>query len=136
MEVEKALFDGQVQGVIAVFYENERPLRGLAGVLDWRFHGVLSQFILAGAMSGKKGECAYLPISRNGSTFHLLLAGAGQNSSPGARPHIPQEALQYLHRNLRSLGALRVGVSRSDFGSVKDDYFAKHFKGVSLWIGN
>jgi hypothetical protein len=62
------------------------------------------------------------------------LAGAGRSSKSGERGHVPSETLQHLQKNLSSLKLAKVGISKSDFGSVNSDYFSKHLKGVSLWI--
>lgn len=133
-DVEKALFDGQIQGLAMTFYQNERPLCGLAGIMDWHFQGAISQCIQKGVITGKVGECVYFPLTRRGTTFHLVLAGAGHSSSPGQRDTVSSDTLHSLQKNLLSLGLSKIGVSKSDFGDVNSDYFTKHLKGVSLWI--
>jgi len=66
MDADLALFGDQIQGVVVLCYENERPLQGLAGLLDWRFRGELSRAIQRGVLTGKSGECVYLPIRKPG----------------------------------------------------------------------
>src|SRR3954466_8548833 len=101
--VDDALFGGSLRGIIATFHENERPLGGLAGLLDWRFQGAITQCLKAGFLTGKAGECAYFPVTRNGTTFHLLLTGAGKSSAFGARTPLPPESVRALMKNLTSL---------------------------------
>ncbi len=135
VEVEKALFEGQIQGIVMTSYQNERPLCGLAGVLDWHFHGAISQCILQGAITGRVGECVYFPMNRNGTTYHIILAGAGHSTAPGERGQVPLETVHTLQKNLASLKLSKMGISKADFGHVSSEYFAKHLKGASLWIG-
>lgn len=116
------------------FHQNERPLQGLAGLMDWRFHGAISRCLRSGAISGKAGECAYFPFTRNGRTYHLLLAGAGATNAPGQRHLPPDETIQALKRNLVSLKLDRLGISRHDFGDASEDFIAKQFKEVQLWM--
>lgn len=134
IDADRALFEGQLQGLVITCYENERPLQGLAGLMDWRFFGAMSQCLKAGAITGKAGECVYFPISRNGETFHLILVGSGHAPSAGSRREPPAESIRALQKNLASLRLQKVGISRKDFGNVTNDYFTKNLKGVPLWI--
>jgi hypothetical protein len=134
VEAQRALFDGQIQCLALTFYENERPPCGLSGIIDWHFHGAISRSIQMGAITGKVGECTYFPFTRNGQTFHVILAGAGHSEEPGVRTPVRAETLQTLQKNLISLGLSKIGVSKSDFGNVSSEFFAKHLKGVPLWI--
>jgi len=45
----------------AAFVGAERPLAGLAGLIDWRLCGALSRAILAGTFSPEKGEVLLVP---------------------------------------------------------------------------
>jgi hypothetical protein len=134
LDAEKALFveasvdspgTPELDGLAVTFYENERPLRGLVGLLDWRFHGAISDYVRAGAVSGKSGECVYLPIRSAGGhgekVYHLILVGAGSASEPGARRKLSSEALQQLKKNLASLKLKKIGVSKQDFGGALPD---------------
>lgn len=138
-ELDHALFEGslesKVEGVIATFHENERPLGGLAGHLDWRFHGLISQRLAAGVAEGKAGECVYLPVTRDGKTFHLILIGAGASEKPGLRTPLGAGALKTLQKNLASLNLGKLALSRSDFGNMSDEaILPARLKGVSVWI--
>ncbi len=131
LDPEKALFLDQphspLDGIAVTFYENERPLRGLVGLLDWRFHGAISDYLRAGAMSGKSGECVYLPINASGGrTYHLIPLSAGAAPEPGARRKIGSETLQALKKNISSLKLKRIGISRHDFGGALPD-------GIESW---
>lgn len=136
VEAEQALFEGKVQALAVAFYQNERPPRGLSGVLDWYFQGAISNYIRSGAISGRIGECTYFPFDRNGSTFHIILAGAGIASYPGKRDQLPAQTLTTLQKNLASLRLEKIGISKADFGNVTSEFLAKHMKGVPLWIAH
>jgi hypothetical protein len=66
-------------GLIPVFAD-ERPLQGLAGLMDWRRSGRLSSLVRSGFCTGAAGErvlmpgCAGLPVER------LVLVGLGPRS--------------------------------------------------------
>lgn len=128
LEAERALFDGRVQGLIAVITPGERPLQGLAGSLDWRFQGAISSFLENGFLTGQTGECVYLPLVRAGTTYHVLLVGSD------ARGPVPQDSIKALKKNLVSLKLSRLGLSRGDWHAATDDFFAKNLKGIGVCI--
>lgn len=143
---EHALFSS-LDGIVAIFHTNERPLQGLAGLLDWHFHGAISSYLRAGAMSGELGECAYLPLSlpvhapsfkdpqgKPTRTFHVLLAGGGSSPAPGKRQELDEQTYTVLKKNILSLKIPRLGISQSDFGNASRESLARHFKEVPLWI--
>ncbi len=123
---------GEVEGWVATFHENERPLLGLAGRLDWRFHGAISQYLKAGAISGKLGECAYLPVTLPllpERTYHLILVGVGASQeTPALTGAITGAMAQKLVKNLKSLGVKKLGISKSDFGDLSA------LKEIPLWV--
>jgi hypothetical protein len=144
---EHALFgssgpQAKLDGFVATFHTNERPLQGLAGILDWHFHGAISNYLRAGAVSGEVGECAYLPLflpvvdahGKPGRVYHILLAGAGTSASPGSRQELDDRVYSTLRKNIQSLKIARLGISQSDLGNASRESIAKHFKEVPLWI--
>jgi hypothetical protein len=133
-DAEFALFQGKINGIIAMLYENERPLQGLAGLMDWYFRGEVSQYVRRGVISGKPGECIYIPILKQSELYHLFLAGGGQAPAPGERSKVPDSTLTNLLKNLRSLKLSSVGVSRRDFGGMSDTYVSQKFKGIPICV--
>ena len=131
---DRALFSGQVRGFAVILHRNERPLSGLAGLLDWRFQGAVSSYVRNGAISGELGQCAYLPLTRKGVTYHLLFIGAGDCVAPGKRVPPPTEALAVMRKNILGLRLEKIGLSRSDLGGVSDEFLVKHLEGIPLWI--
>jgi hypothetical protein len=134
VDADQALFSGKINGIVATCYLNERPLAGLAGILDWRFHGMISDCIRTGVITGKEGECVYLPVTRQGVTLHVILAGAGHSEQPGLRGKLPEETLQALEKNLASLKLAQIGISRSDLGEDAEQVLGRHFKQVPLCV--
>ena len=117
-DLEKALIEGEIEGAVIALPEDERPLHGLAGMLDWRFGGQISLFLKQGSLRGKVGEVAYLPASRYGKTHHLLLVGAGKSPSLGARKPIAPDSQSALLKNLRGLRLERLGASEADLPGI------------------
>ena len=90
--LELSLFPGSVveapaDTILIPVPEDERPLRGDAGLVDWRLCGLISEQLRSGYVSGQLGEAALLPGARPLSPSRLLLVGTG--SAPprgGSRP--------------------------------------------------
>lgn len=83
---EYQLQDGTKDGAVLFCFEDERPLQGLLGQLDWRLNGVFSNWIRSQRITGKFGEAVYAPLKWNERTFHFLVIGAGQVQPDGLRP--------------------------------------------------
>jgi hypothetical protein len=132
---ESALFEGQVPGLVVACYQNERPLKGLAGLLDWRFEGFLSRCLREGVFSGQPGECAYLPLQRAGRVYHLLVVGAGPVPRDRDRGPLPEATIAALVKSLENLRLPSVGMSREDLGGIDEKALRKRFgAGGELWI--
>ena len=90
--LELSLFPGSVveapaDTILVPVPEDERPLRGDAGLVDWRLCGLISEQLRSGYVSGQLGEAALLPGARPLSPSRILLVGTG--SAPprgGSRP--------------------------------------------------
>lgn len=65
------------EAVALPFFEDERPLRGAAGLCDWRLCGRLSRLLLAGRVTGALGEVTLLPARPALPFDKMLLFGAG-----------------------------------------------------------
>jgi hypothetical protein len=62
---------------VVPFFEDERPLQGLAGLLDWRTGGALSSLLRTGFCTGAAGEAVLLPGRRTLPMERLVLLGLG-----------------------------------------------------------
>jgi hypothetical protein len=67
----------RLDALALTYFEDERPLRGLAGQVDWRLCGQLSRWIARGRLTGASGERALLPTVRRLGPERLLLHGLG-----------------------------------------------------------
>jgi hypothetical protein len=63
--------------------ENERPARGLLGLLDWRLKGRISELMANGFATGKLGEVLLLPGKPRLPFDKLILFGLGNTTEFG-----------------------------------------------------
>ncbi len=64
-------------GVLPLF-SDDRPLRGLAGFVDWRTSGALSRLIRSGFCEGARDEAVLLPGRRTLPAARWVLLGLGK----------------------------------------------------------
>ncbi len=84
-------------------WSDERPLRGLAGLLDWRMSGRLSALAKSGFLGGERGEVVMVQGKPSLPFEKLLVFGLG------ARADFGEEAFRgVVVRLLRALEGLRV----------------------------
>jgi hypothetical protein len=133
--LERALFNHDFNVLLLTVSENERPLRGLSGRMDWVFQGEISRFLKQDIIHGKSGEFTLIPVQKNQSSYILMIMGTGKTSHPGTRQKPSTEMLETLNRHLGSLKIKKVGISQSDFGDLSADSLKKQLSGVELWIG-
>lgn len=76
---ELASLDALKSEVLCLFtFSDERPLRGVAGLVDWRLCGRISDLLERGLMRGAEGEALLMPPpERRLTTERLLWLGAG-----------------------------------------------------------
>lgn len=63
------------------FFQTERPLRGAAGLVDWRLCGRLSRLQATARLTGAPGEVTLLPPRPRLPFDKLLLLGLGTKES-------------------------------------------------------
>lgn len=73
----------QAQVLVLPFFEDERPLRGAAGFVDWRLCGALSRKLMAGYLHGSFGEKALVASPGKIKVDGLLLVGLGKSAEFG-----------------------------------------------------
>ncbi len=94
--------------LVAPFFSDERPLKGVAGLADWRLCGRLSRLFSIQRVTGEFGETTLLPASRVGFA-KLVLLGLG----------IAQEfneerfcsAMRLIERVAAELGSQRIALA-------------------------
>jgi hypothetical protein len=106
--------DGEV--VAALFFEDDRPLRGAASYLDWRLNGHLTKLLLQGRVTGATADA--LVCCNNGklqSAWALMLGG-------GSRRRLNRASWQRLIKNLLEVcanaGFSRLALCLDDDGSL------------------
>ena len=67
----------ETEALIVGFYEDVRPLKGLAGKLDWLLCGSLSDLILNNKLSGSLGEVALLASRGKVPAMKIFMVGLG-----------------------------------------------------------
>lgn len=81
--------------VVAVFFfEDERPLTGPAGLVDWRLNGLLTGLLLEGRAIGRAGENILVRANGKLQASWVLFAGGGKRGELGTG------TLERLLRNL------------------------------------
>ena len=64
--------------LVTGFFRNERPLKGSSGWIDWRFNGVLSQFLVNKKLTGEWKEATLIPSQERILPRMILLMGLGE----------------------------------------------------------
>lgn len=78
-----SIVDAPVETLAVPVPEDERPLRGNAGFVDWRLGGEISRQLQSGFVSGRTGEALLLPAQRPFAAARILLFGLGPAESTG-----------------------------------------------------
>ncbi|MBP9206810.1 MAG: peptidase M17 [Kofleriaceae bacterium] len=77
-------WDEAGQGTLVLTsFVDERPLRGAAGLADWRLCGRLSRLLRGDKVSGQRGETLMLPPGRRLPFTRLVWFGLGQSAGYG-----------------------------------------------------
>ncbi|PLX81906.1 MAG: hypothetical protein C0617_15370 [Desulfuromonas sp.] len=100
----------RIQGeVVAVLYfEDERPPRGPAALLDWRLNGVLTELLVQGRAAGHVGEQILVPNNGKLGADWALFLGGGRWEGRGKKSYrtLVEQALD----TCRGLNLSRVGI--------------------------
>jgi hypothetical protein len=64
--------------LIIGFFEDERPLRGSSGWIDWRLNGMLSHFLIEKKLNGDWKETTLIPSQGRVIPPMILLLGLGK----------------------------------------------------------
>lgn len=94
--------------IVVPIWTDVRPLRGPAGLLDWRLCGRLSQVIGDGRLSGAAGEKLLLVTSRL-RWRRVLVIGLGDSTA--FSPEAARAAIDCALQALRGIGASSVAIA-------------------------
>ena len=117
---------------VCSIYEDLRPLKGVAGALDWRLKGFLSRFVLGGRITGARNEFVYVPVRYREAMRHLLLVGLGSSTEEETGAKAAAGLLAQLARTVANLKFEAVSISRSSFPFLDEAQFKKALKGVEV----
>ncbi len=67
----------ETEALIVGFYEDVRPLKGVAGELDWLLCGALSSLVLTKKLRGSLGDVALAHLAGQGARAKDLPGGVG-----------------------------------------------------------
>jgi len=88
---------------VAGFFRDQRPLRGGAGLADWRLCGFVSQLLLASRAAGEPSDAILTSTHGRLRAGRLLLVGLGARQRFGAEAH--RAAVERVVHRLLDLGA-------------------------------
>lgn len=72
-----------LDGAVAVVWQDQRPLRGLAARADWRLNGFLSRLVIGDKFVGKAGDWLLVHTQGRLPFSHLFLVGLGRTEDHG-----------------------------------------------------
>ncbi len=99
----RALDDARAELCACSMFTDERPMRGVAALLDWRLAGKLSALAKDGYLSGREGEVVMVPGRPRLPFEKIVLFGLGE------RARFDDAAFgRYLERLQQALGGLNV----------------------------
>ena len=75
----------EVEVLVALLFADQRPLVGAAGLLDWRLEGEVTRMLLAGTLSGDRGERVVLQAGPKLLSDWVMLVGAGKRRDCSGR---------------------------------------------------
>ena len=91
------------------FFREDRPLRGAAGLVDWRLCGRLSRLVASGRLQGGTGELTLLPARPRLPFDKLLLLGLGPRDAFDEAAYV--EALRATFAALASMRTHSVAIA-------------------------
>jgi hypothetical protein len=91
---------------LAAFVGAERPLTGLAALVDWRLAGAVSRAILAGTVTPEHGEALLLPAAGRLRATRVFLFGLDEPT-----PRSAALAVRHACEALRRAGGRSVALS-------------------------
>jgi hypothetical protein len=95
----------QADAIGVGIFADQRPLRGPAGLLDWRLCGRLSRLLRRGRLSGEYGEALLMPAVGRLPMPRVLLLGVGAQRDFGEERY--RDAVRRMQRKLLGMGARR-----------------------------
>lgn len=97
--------------LVLMHYENEVPLHGQLGLMDWRLNGRLSQLVIDNHFSGRAKEMLLMPAEHRFRAQKMIVLGLGHHEN-FHESHIIQ-VYDYVFETIASMKAKQVALSLS-----------------------
>ena len=130
----------ETEALIVGFYEDVRPLKGLAGELDWLLCGSLSNLILEKKLRGSLGDVALLTSQGKVPAQKIFMIGLGPRarfSLAAQRSAVGTAASTAIDAGVRNAAIecfLSADISYDDLVSTFRDGMAERVGGRSLHL--
>ncbi len=96
------LDDIEAQCLVLTTFSDDRPLRGLTGLVDWRLNGQLSRLMLSDFVDGHYQEATLSPIEGRLNFGRIVLIGMGKRSEFDAQRF--EELCRFCFRTVTRMG--------------------------------
>ena len=129
-EIGFEALDGLTVDSLCLFVsEDERPLPGTAGFVDWRLCGSLSRILLGGFFVGARGDRLLVPTASRLVPERLFLIGLGKSATLDAKGvgELLEGAAQVLTLAGSRAAALEVPGNGVVSDAARADALNKHF---------
>jgi hypothetical protein len=118
--------------LICSLFEDQRPLKGAAGLIDWRLRGFLSHFVVNGKISGRYEELTFVPIQVRDQRRKLLLVGLGSSREAAGEETAAAPILKKMTQTVKQLNISKVAISISSFPFWNEARLRKAFSDVDV----
>lgn len=95
--------------LIMGLFQDQKPLRGSIGWIDWRLNGMLSRYLIENRLTGEWGERTLIPSQGRIEPRLILVFGLGQGKAYGYL--FVREAIPFMLETLRNLKTSHLSLS-------------------------
>lgn len=89
----------ETEDLVLGLFQDERPLRGVAGLVDWRLCGMLSRFAQLNRVTGEVEERVLMPGAGRIGPQRIFLLGLGKRTAYDQRlPEVTNTIVDILKR--------------------------------------
>ncbi|MDW7645738.1 MAG: M17 family peptidase N-terminal domain-containing protein [Desulfuromonadales bacterium] len=90
--------DGEV--IVSFIFEDQKPVRGAAALLDWRLRGLLTKKLLDGFIGGEAGQRLAVLTDHRVSADWVMFFGGGKSQSLDTKKmeSLARQALETVYR--------------------------------------
>ena len=105
--------------LVTGFFQDERPLKGSSGWMDWRLNGMLSRFLIEKRLTGDWQETTLIPSNGRVMPRMILLLGLGKVKEYSYLR--VRELSPYLLKTLKKLNTFMISLIASLLSNTKMD---------------